>query len=124
MPNLLELMTDADRKMVANLRNKRGGAIFPSVSNVSLQIAKLGYYYGWGAIEAVKRGYVEKGTAKILLSMEEVGMLVEAGEKIHAQHMVDLARATRAGTASALSDKHPKQVFEKGVESFIKRAKI
>lgn len=124
MPNLLELMNDNDRKIVAKLQRKKTSTALPEVSPISLQIAKLGYFYGWSAIEAVKRGYVEKGDAKIALTMEEVAMLVEAGEKVHAQHMVDLARATRAGTASALSDKHPKQVFEKGVEQFVKRARI
>lgn len=124
MPNLLDLMTDEDRKAVDDIRQKKINSNLPKVSVVSLQIAKLGYYYGWSAIEAVKRGYVHSDSGKIALTMEEVMMLVEAGEKIHAQHTVDLARATRAGTASALSDKHPKQVFEKGVESFIKRAKI
>lgn len=124
MPNLLELMTESDRNIVAGLRTRQINSGLPHVSQISLQIAKLGYYYGWGAIESVKRGYVEKGGAKIALTMDEIALLVEAGEKIHAQHMIDLARATRAGAASAIDIKHPKQVFEKGVELFTKRVNI
>lgn len=124
MPNLLELMPEEDRRIAAKIGTRKSNPNLPGVSLVTLQIAKLGYYYGWSAIEAVKRGYTEKGDAKIALTMGEVAALVEAGEKIHAQHMVDLARAVRAGAASAISDKHPKQVLEKGVEHFTKRAKV
>lgn len=123
MTSLLDLMSEEERRSVAKLRN-RGVNNSIEVSPINLLVAKLGYFYGWSAIESVKRGYVEKGDTRIVLSMEEVSMLVEAGEKIHAQHMIDVARATRAGVASGMSDKHPKQIFEKGVECFIKRAKV
>lgn len=118
MPNLLDLMTDEEREQVSKAQAKT-----VEVSRPEYVIAKFGCYYGWQAVEAVKRGYVQKGEEKIMLTFDEVATLVEAGDKIHAQKMIDLGRAVRAGVASAMA-KNPRKVFESAMAGFAKKAKI
>lgn len=93
-------------------------------------IAEFGYYYGWGAVEAAKRGYVEgfrierdksgritRIPTKIELTLEEVNLFVEAARKVWYSKNVDLARGSQVATASALS-KHPNTVFDQGMKKF------
>ena len=132
MPNLLDLMSEDDRKksidaykkrMAGDKSYRRGQKISPE----AFLVAELGYYYGWGAIEAVKRGYVEKtdefGKAKhIQLTMEEVCTLVEAARKVWYSKLLDSTRGTMVATGSALS-KHPRQSFQNGMKDYIKEVK-
>lgn len=124
MPNLLDIMTDDDRQSATKLAHKHSnGQLSSKVNPMVYQVAKLGYYYGWGAIEAVKRGYVDKDGEKIMLTMEEVSELVKAADKIWAQKCIDLTHCSQIGTSSAMSE-HPKQVFEKAIKPFEKMAAI
>lgn len=121
MPNLLDLMTEDDRQKALESSRKRVSAPNGKISPVVMEVAKLGFYYGWSAIEAVKRGYVEKDGEKIMLTMDEVSTLVDAAEKIWAQKCIDLAHCSQIGTASAMA-KSPKKVFTEGVKPWVKRA--
>lgn len=123
MPNLLDLMTEDDRQKALESSRKRAASPNGKISPVVMQVAKLGAYYGWEAIESVKRGYVEKDGEKIMLTMDEVSALVEASDKIWAQKCIDLAHCVQIGTASAMA-KNPKRVFDEGVKPWIKRATI
>lgn len=118
MANLRDLMSDEEWQQATNTQKSDEAVVSPLL----LQIAKFGYYYGWEAIEAVKRGYVQKGNKQINLELDEVTVLVEAAEKNYAQHIIDIGKAVRAGVVSSMS-KHPKKDFEAALESFIKRAK-
>lgn len=134
MANLLDLMSEEDRelsrkafkqRMAGDTSYRRGNKISPEV----YLIAELGYYYGWGAIETVKRGYVEIFDEETgqrhqqLFTLEEACALVEAARKVWYSKVVDNARGNLVATGSALS-KNPTRSFNQGMKPFIKGAKI
>lgn len=134
MPNLLDLMTPEDREIVrknyqerksGNTSYRKGMSIPPDI----FIIAELGYYYGWGAIETAKRGYVESFATvtednkrvtrrtKIPFTMEEAAILVEAAKKIEYSKVVDAARGTQVAVGSVMS-KNPKRTFNEGIKPY------
>jgi len=131
--NLLDIMNEEDRQKSIDAYKRRmaGDTSYRKSQKIAPEaylIAELGYYYGWAAIEAAKRGYVEKydesGNRKqILLTMEEVCVLVEAARKVWYSKVLDQSRGTLVATGSALS-KQPAKNFEKGMNNYIKGAKI
>lgn len=131
MPNLLDLMTEEDRQKSKEAFKRRMGGDFgyrkgQKISPEVFLIAELGYYYGWPAIQDVKRGYVEKfdqmgNRQQIQLTMEEVCVLVEAARKVWYSKVLDSSRGTMVATGSALS-KHPKQSFQNGMKKYINEA--
>ena len=63
MANILDLMTEEDRqKSVSAFERRMSGDTSyrkdHKISPISFLVAEFGYYYGWGAVEAVKRGYI------------------------------------------------------------------
>lgn len=139
MPNLLDLMTPEDREIVrknyqerksGNTSYRKGMAIPPDI----FIIAELGYYYGWGAIETAKRGYVEsfdvttkdgkriEKRTKIPFTIEEAAILVEAAKKIDYSKVVDAARGTQVAVGSVMS-KNPKRTFKEGIKPYEEGAK-
>lgn len=130
MANLLDLMSDEDRelskkafkqRMAGDTSFRRGNKVSPEV----YLVAELGYYFGWGAIETIKRGYVETFDEETgqrhqqLFTLEEACALVEAARKVWYSKVVDSARGNLVATGSALS-KHPSQSFNRGIRPFIK----
>lgn len=139
MANLLDLMKPEDRARVEDAYKKRmnGDLSYRKGMHIPPEIhlvAELGCLYGWGAIEAAKRGYVEafevkhvsgervERRTKIPLTLEEISVLVEAGRKVRYSAVVDDARATQAGVSSAMSKK-PNRVFQQSMKEYINRAK-
>ena len=133
MANLLDLMTEEDRKksidaykkrMAGDTSYRKGQKVAPEV----YLIAELGYYFGWGAIETFKRGYVEtfdENTGKRhkqLFTMEEACALVEAARKVWYSKVIDQSRGTFVAAGSTMS-KNPGSSFQKGMKPFIKEAK-
>lgn len=140
MTNLLDLMTPEDRQIAQRNYKKRLSGTLKSAENLKIPpevflVAELGFYYGWQAIETVKRGYVESfrtyrkdrkivtHRTKIPFSMDEAYVLVEAAKKIASGRIVDDARGTQVGVASALA-KNPQRVFDDGIKVYKNRAKL
>lgn len=140
MRNLLDLMDEADRRSIEESYQKRMSGDSSYRKNMSIPpeiylIAEFGYYYGWGAIEAAKRGYTEgwevkkvdgkavETRTKIPLTMEEVSILTEAARKIWYGKVVDNARGTLAASASVMSKK-PADTFKKQMDVYAKRAEL
>lgn len=131
MPNLLDLMSEEDRQLMISLADKRkrnGGFATVSVSPEAYLVAELGYYYGWSAIESVKRGFVETfddngNKRKIILSMDEVQLLVEAARKVWYNKLIEMGRSTQVAAASVMS-KHAKKAFTDGMKPFMERARL
>lgn len=140
MSNLLDIMSDEDRKIVEQNYKKRmsgdtsyrkGLSIPPDV----FLVAELGFYFGWGAIETFKRGYVEafevtnkdgkrvEKRVKIPFTPEEASILVEGARKIKYSSVVDAARGTQVAVASTMS-KNPKRTFNDGMKPYNERAKL
>lgn len=90
-------------------------------------IAELGSYFGWPAIEAAKRGYVEVSDNEngkkhqIPLTMDEIAVLVEGAKKNRASFIIDIAYGIRTAVASALSE-HPNPVMKNGLKQFYEKA--
>ena len=140
MANLLDLMQpdERERALAAFERRKSGDTSYRKDLKIPPEvylIAELGYYYGWGAIEAAKRGYVEsfeilnkdgervEKRTKIALTMEEIAVLVEAAHKIWYGKVVDQARGAQAASASVMS-KNPERTFKNGLNPYMQRAKL
>ena len=127
MVNLLDLMTEEDRQksLAAYERRMNGDTSYrksSKVSSVSFLIAECGYYYGWGAIEAIKRGYIighsDTGRVKkIPLTLEEVSELVEAARKVWYSKVVDSSRGHQVATMASFAEK-PIEAFEQGISGF------
>ena len=87
-------------------------------------LAELGMLYGWEAIVAAKRGYIETfdehtgKKQKMPLSMEELSALVDAGQKVKHSDYVNYARIVCVGTGSAFS-KNPNETLRDGMKPFI-----
>ena len=128
MANLLDLMTPEDREAVEVTFKKRmsGDNTFRKgkVSRVAYLLAELGMLYGWEAIVAAKRGYIETfdehtgKKQKMPLSMEELSALVDAGQKVKHSDYVNYARIVCVGTGSAFS-KNPNETLRDGMKPFI-----
>ena len=128
MANLLDLMTPEDREgvEVAYKTRMSGDNTFRKgkVSRVAYLLAELGMLYGWEAIVAAKRGYIETfdehtgKKQKMPLSMEELSALVDAGQKVKHSDYVNYARIVCVGTGSAFS-KNPNETLRDGMKPFI-----
>ena len=132
MANLLDLMNKTDREQaLSNYAKRMRGNTRYRTGKVSPQIylvAELGYYFGWGAIEAIKRGYVtdyddDGNIKKILFTMEEACALAEGARKVWYSKLVDEARGTAVGTATAQS-KNANSTFNRGMKQYIERARV
>lgn len=137
--NLLDLVSPEEREEIQALYKKRKSGNTSYRGKLTIPpdiflIAEAGYYFGWGAVEAAKRGYVEgfetitkdgkmiQKRTKIPLMMEELNILVEGARKVKYSAVVDAARGTQAGVASSLS-KHPDKVFKEAVKPYSEGAK-
>lgn len=134
MSNLLDLMSEEDRKKSLEAFEKRmnGDTSYRKDQKIDptvYLIAELGYYYGWGAVEAAKRGYIEtfddhtKERKKMILTLEEIAVLVEAARKVWYSKVLDTSRGSFVAVGSAMS-KSPKQSFKEGMKPFAKGAQI
>lgn len=133
MANLLDLMKPEDRKAAEDAYEKRmaGDSSFRKnkVSPVAYLLAEFGVLYGWEAIAAAKRGYIETfdettgKKTKLILTMEEVEVLVDAGNKVKHSDRVNHARGTSVAISTAMS-KTPKTTFAQGMKSDIEGAKL
>lgn len=127
--NLLDLMSPEDRKQAEDAYKKRmsGDSSYrrAKVSPLAYLLAELGIMFGWEAIEAAKRGYVETfdeedgKKRKIPLPMEELSALADAGRKIKYSDLINQARGTQVATGSVLT-KHPNSTFRNGMKPFQK----
>lgn len=132
--NLLDLMTEEERssvkkayaeRMTGNVNYRKSLKVPPEI----FLLSELGYFFGWGAIQDAKRGYVEDfdeitgKRRKIPLTMEEINILVEGARKVWYGKAIDTSRATQTAVGSVMS-KHPDATFKKGIKPFQERAKI
>lgn len=119
MPNLLDLMSEKEKKIALDSYEKRKSGIKDTgrVSQEMYLLAKLLRFGGWGAIEAVKRGYVgahtDKGEfIKIPLSMAEIHELIRACDKVEFSKSIDMARANLIAINTSMS-KSPATTWNK-----------
>lgn len=127
--SLLDLMSPEDKekaiargqKRMEKRKARRGLDVSPEM----FEIAEFGYYFGWEAVMAVRRGYtVEPHTGdRELLSMQEVQVLLEAARKVWYTKLIEQAGTGMASTAAAFS-KTPRDSLEKQLQPIKDRAEI
>ena len=133
MSNLLSLMSEDDQKAALEAYDSRmkgdGSYKRNKVSPVMYLLAEFGIFYGWEAIAAAKRGYIETFNEhtgkreKMVLTLEEISALVDAGRKVKYSEYLNQARGTQVATGSVLS-KSPETTFKKGMKPIIEGAKL
>jgi hypothetical protein len=125
--SLLDLMTPEERekalergkKRQERRRTRKGLDISPEIFDV----CEFGYYFGWEAVMAVRRGYtVAPGTnEKELLSKEEVQILLEGARKVWYTKLLETASTNMASTTSAFSNT-PRESLEAQLKAVKKLA--
>src|SRR5215217_5582784 len=111
---ILDLMSPEDRdkaieranKRFAATQSKKGISISPSV----YAVAEFGYYYGWDAVLAVRRGYTVEPITKIkeVFSLEEMNVLLEGARKVWYSKLVEtggINTATKSFSGASTSYK-------------------
>lgn len=127
--NLLDLMSSEERERALERGRKRqerrkarkGLDISPEI----FDICEFGYYFGWDALLAVRRGYtVAPGTnEKELLSMDEVQILLEGARKVWYTKLLESARTNMASITSAFSNE-PRRSLETQLKTVQEMAEV
>ncbi len=98
MPKLSDLLSEEDKAKVASWANKAKQSEYEREIPPELyQMALHGFYFGFGAIEAILRGYIEsvdQRTGKpirVPYDLETVVALNQAARKVNYRHFVDMA---------------------------------
>lgn len=127
--NLLDLMPEADRKLALEKAEKRLARRSSKAGSVSTElyiVAQLGYYYGWEAVLAIRRGYttthkMEGGvsvTEREPFYLDEAIALIEAADKVWYTKQVDIAHTGMIGNTFTTQAK----TFSEAVQPFTDKA--
>lgn len=106
------------QRRMENSKSKKGLAISPEVFLVS----EFGYYFGWEAVLAIRRGYtvVPITGEKEVLTLDEAQVLLEGARKVWSSK---LAEQAHAGVISN-SFKSSSTSFDSAIKPFTDRAEI
>lgn len=129
MPSILDHLSSEDReKAIARGKKRLEKRDTGSVSPEMYLITEFGYYLGWEAILAVKRGYIESrdGHGKIVkepFELDEMMALLEGLRKVWYSKQIEIARTNLVAVRSANHQSDPTGSFEKGMQPFKDRIK-
>lgn len=127
--SLLDLMSPEDKqKAIAKgkKRMERSKTQTLDVSPEMFVIAELGYYFGWEAVVAIKRGFITTYDEKMNLkkstfTLEEALALIEGAKKVWYSKVIDTAHGSFIAHRSTQVKEQGKE-FNKGMKQFIDRA--
>lgn len=124
--SLLDLMPkeEADKaiergkRRMARQQSRKHLDVTPEIYLVS----ELGYYFGWEAVLAVRRGYtVVPGTnEKEIFTLEEAQVLLEGARKVWYSKLVEQSQASMIGNTFRSSSK----TFDGATKPFAERAEV
>jgi hypothetical protein len=127
--NLLDLMPEDERKKaitrahkrIEHQRSRKGLDVSPEI----YLVAEFGYYFGWDAMMAVRRGYtvVPVTNEKEVFTLEEALILLEGARKVWYSKLVEQSHGNMVGSSAKFSQ-NPGQAFNNGVRPFTDRAEI
>lgn len=85
-------------------------------------VAELGYYFGWEAVLAVRRGFtVVPGTnEKEVFTLEEAQVLLEGARKVWYSKLIEQSQAAIVGNSFQSSSKS----FDGATQQFANRAAV
>lgn len=129
MPSFLDLLPEKGRELAlerARKRRERNSArkgldVAPEI----YMVAEFGYYFGWDAVVAIKRGYIEKIGSKGEIikepfTLDEVMILLEAARKVWYSKLTEQTHSTMVGN----SFKTAATSFDQAVKPFTERAEV
>lgn len=127
--SLLDLMSPEDKqKAIAKgkKRMERSKTQTLDVSPEMFVIAELGYYFGWEAVVAIKRGFITTYNDKMELkkstfTLEEALALIEGAKKVWYSKVIDTAHGSFIAHRSARETEQGKE-FNNGMKPFIEKA--
>lgn len=128
MANLYDLLSEQDKRKVDGWTKTRMNPVHETdIPPYVYVVAEAGHYWGWPAIEAIKRGYVEKTDAKgniekVPLTLEEVIALERAEKKIRYREIIDQGDVMLRANLSSRSE-HPGKTFEANMRGYKEAAK-
>lgn len=124
--SILDLMPESERdkalerarKRMERQSNKKGLDVSPEI----YLVAEFGYYFGWDAMMAIRRGYtVAPGTSeKEIFTLEEALVLLEGARKVWYSKITE---QTHAGVISN-SFKSSSNSFDGAIKPFSDRAEV
>lgn len=127
--SLLDLMPEVEAKSalergerrMERQRSKKGLDISPEI----YLVAEFGYYFGWDAVLAIRRGYTVEPVSgeKEVFTLKEAHVLLEAARKVWYSKLVEQSHGNMVASASKFSQ-NPGQSFNNGVKPFTDRAEV
>lgn len=124
--NLLDLLPEAERKKALERaekrlhrqRAKKGLDVSPEIYLVS----EFGYYFGWDALLAIRRGYtiVPETGEKEILTLEEAQVLLEGARKVWYAKLIEQANAGIISNTFHTSSKS----FDTAISQFKEKAEV
>lgn len=127
--SLLDLMPEDERnkalergqKRMDRQRSRKGLDVSPEIYTVS----EFGYYFGWEAMLAIRRGYtlVPGTNEKEIFTLGEALVLLEGARKVWYSKLVEQSHGNMVASAAKFS-KNPGQSFNNGVKPFTDRAEV
>lgn len=112
---------DRGNKRMERQRTKKGLDVSPEM----YLVAEFGYYFGWDALLALRRGYtVVPNTSKTeIFTLDEALVLLEGARKVWYSKLVEQSHGNMVGSAAKFSN-NPGQAFNNGVKPFTDRAEV
>lgn len=109
------------KKRLERRKARKGLDVSPEI----FEICEFGYYFGWDALMAVRRGYTIAPVSgeKELLSMDEVQLLLEGARKVWYVKLIEGAGTNMASVSSAFS-KTPNQSLESQLQPIREKAAV
>lgn len=126
--SLLDLMPKEEAEKAIRRAKKRQESRKSKAVAISPEmflVGEMGYYFGWDAILAIRRGYTmtfgnDGKPIKEPFTLEEAEVLVEAAKKVWYSKVVDHAHSTMIGNSLQVKASS----FDDAVRPFSDRAKI
>lgn len=126
--SLLDLMSKEEAEKAiqrAKKRQESRKSKSVAVSPEMFLVGEMGYYFGWDAILAIRRGYTmtvdtEGKPIKEPFTLEEAEVLVEAAKKVWYSKVVDQAHGAMIGNSLKLKTSS----FNDAVKPYSEKAKV
>lgn len=124
--SLLDLMPkdEADKavargkKRLEHNKSRRGLDITPEM----FIVAEMGYYFGWEAVMAIRRGYTinPESKEKEIFTLEEAMVLLEAARKVYYSKLLEQTHSGVISNSFNMSNKS----FQSATQPFVEKAEV
>ena len=117
-PEEREKAVERGRKRMNRQKSKRGLDVSPEIYLVS----EFGYYFGWDAILAIRRGYtIVPGTnEKEVFTLDEAQLILEGARKVWYAKLIEQAHAGIISNSFNSSSKS----FDSATQPFSEKAEV